>query len=168
MRLLLVGVVALGLAACGSGDQDKLPDDLSASEGVENPTAVLNEPEPEPELEPEPEPEPANLPDANALEPPESPSPVFSVQPSFPCSGRLSQVEAMVCTSPELAQLDRQLARVYQRAMSEADEEQELRLRRLGTRYIADRDRCETTACIAQAYRWYRRDVELVMGWQSP
>jgi hypothetical protein len=165
MRRMVVGMVALSLAACGSGDQDKLPDDLTSAEGVETPEIVLNEPEPVAEPEPEPDPAADRSPDNGDGG---APPPVATAQPSFPCNGRLSRVEALVCTSPELATLDRQLARTYERAMSEADEDQAERLRRLGTRYIADRDRCETTACVAQAYRWYRRDVELVMGWQSP
>ena len=64
MRLAVPLAAALLLAACGSPDQDKLPDDLSSAEGVERPDPAL-EPEPEPaakapsEEAPGPEPKPA-------------------------------------------------------------------------------------------------------------
>ena len=156
------------LAACGSADQDKLPDDLTTAEGTANA-------EPEVEVEPEPEPAPPTNAIANMTEPEEdeiieveAPADVDMPKPSFSCEGRLNRVEALICTDPQLANLDRRLAREYSKALDEASPEQRERLTRLGRRYLADRNRCPTSDCVLQSYRWYLRDIELVMGWQSP
>lgn len=170
----LVPVFVL-LAACGNPDQDKLPDDLSSAEGTERA-------EPEFEVEPEPEPpQPANV--ANVVvereQPPqpepepepevvERAPPVALPTPSFDCSGSINRVERLICTDPQLANLDRRLAREYEQAMDEGSPEQRDRLQRLGRRYLSDRNRCPSTDCVLQSYRWYLRDIELVMGRQSP
>jgi len=169
MRQAALVAAMLLLAACGSQDQDKLPDDLQSAEGTATPEPdVAPEPEPEPETLPEPAANVAMPPPADPLAPAPPTAVPTSAQPSFDCTGRLKRVEGLICTSPDLARLDRQVAAAYERALDEADIDQDARLRRLGTRYLTDRDRCETTYCVAQAYRWYRRDIHLVMGWPTP
>jgi hypothetical protein len=165
MRILIP--MFLLLAACGNSDQDKLPDDLTSAEGT---------PTQEPEIEVEPEPEPAppvnavevGQPEQNPGEQDVAPPPASMPRPSFDCSGSLNRVEALICSDPQLANLDRRLAREFDQAMDEGSPEQRDRLQRLGRRYLGDRNRCPTTDCVLQSYRWYLRDIELVMGWQSP
>ena len=88
---------ALLLAACGSPDQDKLPDDLSQAEGVERPDPVVeNEPEPAPEpeaapeSEPAPEPEPAGRARAGAA----PATPQGKAEPAAPPGGASAKVAA--------------------------------------------------------------------------
>jgi hypothetical protein len=174
-RTFLIAIAALAIAACNS-DQDKI-DNLAAAEGV-----ARNEPEPEVEPEPLPPPVvnlPAPLPEADLDVPPEAepepaddlapapatpPPTAARARPSFDCSGDLNRVEAMICATPELARLDRQVAGAYVRATRRADSDQAVRLERIGRRYIADRNRCPTDYCVRQAYRWYLRDIEGIMG----
>lgn len=165
------------LAACGSGDSDKLPDDLTSAEGVEQPDlAIENEPEPEPEPQPRTDepfadvapatPAPELEAPADPLAPEPAPRPALP-RPSFDCDAALNRVEAMICGDPELARLDRRLARDHDRALGQASPGERQRLATLGRRYLADRNRCSTRDCVLQAYRWYLRDIDSVMGWQG-
>ncbi len=154
------------LAACGSPDQDKLPDDLSQSEGVETADPAV-------ETEPEPEPEPANVSnsvsnDTAVLGDDLAPKRDATANPSFDCNGPLSRVEAQICRDPEVAALDRRLAADYARAVDAATPDQRQRLTNLGRQYIADRDRCTSRDCVIQAYRWYRKDIATLMNWPTP
>lgn len=176
-RALAVAALLL-LAACGSDESDKLPDDLASAEGVERPDTDV---EPEAEQEAEPPPAPAAAPTNQAVvtdpllpgtaeEPPPIPEeggrpPASLPKPSFDCGGDLSRVETLICNDPQLAHLDRRLARDFDRALGEASPEQRQRLTNLGRRYLADRNRCPTRACVAQAYRWYQRDIATLMSW---
>lgn len=162
---------ALLLASCGSDDSDKLPDDLTAAEGVNRPDDVFeNQAEGEVETPPtDPNPAQPSRAETNAVETEEEdaappPSDVPQPTPSFDCDGALNRVEAMICGDPQLAQLDRRLARDYDRALGEASSAQRQRLTNLGRRYLADRNRCSTRDCVLQAYRWYLRDIETLMG----
>lgn len=156
---------ALLLGAC---DQDKLPDDLSQVEGnaVAEEVNLAEEAEPEPpapvEVENVVEEEPA--PDE---EPSDSLAPTDS-NPSFDCSAATNRVERHICDVPELGALDRRVAAAFDDALDEATPEQSDRLRNLGRQYISDRNRCRDDYCIRQAYRWYERDIYVVMGWQGP
>jgi uncharacterized protein YecT (DUF1311 family) len=162
---------ALLLASCGSDDSDRLPDDLTAAEGVDRPDDLFeNQAEGEAESPPpnadtiSPTPAEANsiaTGDEDAAPPP---SDVAQPTPSFDCDGALNRVETMVCGDSELARLDRRLARDYDRALGEALPEQRQRLTNLGRRYLADRNRCSTRDCVVQAYRWYLRDIETLMS----
>ena len=164
MRALALAGLLL-LAAC---DQDKLPDDLSQVEGNEVAEEVNlaedAEPAPPPPAvvendvreEPEPDAEPAD-----PLAPTDS-------NPSFDCSAASNRVERHICDVPELGALDRRVSATYERALDEASTEQADRLRNLGRQYIGDRNRCRDDYCIRQAYRWYERDIFVVMGWQGP
>jgi hypothetical protein len=166
----LIVAAALLLASCGDSDQDKLSGDLSSAEGIERDDPVI-------EADPDPDPQPAAPPqevsdetlDAAVSEEasePDEPPPM--PQPSFDCDGSLNRVEALICTDPQLANLDVRLAREYRRALDEGTADQRERLTRLGRRYLSDRNRCQTHDCVLQSYRWYLRDIEMVMGWQRP
>lgn len=175
MRLAVTIAAAVLLAACGSDDSDKLPDNLTAAEGVERPDDLF-ENQAEGDAPPPPSDLDANQPPragTNAVEtdeeeaappPSEAPQPT----PSFDCDGALNRVEAMICGDPELARLDRRLARDYDRALGDASPAQRQRLTNLGRRYLADRNRCSTRDCVLQAYRWYLRDIETLAGRQDP
>lgn len=105
---------------------------------------------------------------ANAVTPAKDREPKLDPNgPSFECAGLLSRVEDMICSDPELAQRDRIAARNFARAMDEGTPDQQDRLRAMGRRYLADRDRCADTDCVMQAYRWYIRDIDGLMGWPS-
>ena len=166
MRLAVPLAAALLLAACGSPDQDKLPDDLSSAEGVERPDPTS---EPEPEPAPEPANDVADNLSANAVVVGDDLAPrPATANPSFDCNGALSRVEAQICRDPEVAALDRRLADDYARALDEASPDQRARLTNLGRQYLGDRDRCTSRPCVIQAYRWYRRDIATLMGWPTP
>ena len=168
MRRALPFAAALLLAACGSPDQDKLPDDLSQAEGVERPDPVVeNEPEPAPA--PEPDNATTNVSDNTVVVGDDlAPAPEVTARPSFDCTGPLSRVEAQICRDPEVAALDRRLAADYARALDEASADQRQRLTNLGRQYIADRDRCTSRPCVIQAYDWYRKDIATLMDWPTP
>ena len=167
MRSLGTVLAALLLAACGSQDQDKLPDDLTSAEGT---------PRADPAFEKEPEPEPAPANDSasnfsgNAIIVGDdlAPKREATANPSFDCSGTLSRIEAQICRDPEVAALDRKLAADYARAMEAASPEERERLTNLGRQYLGDRDRCTSRTCVIQAYRWYRKDIATLMNWPTP
>jgi uncharacterized protein YecT (DUF1311 family) len=170
MKIALAAVLLL-LAGCGSADQDKIGDDVAGAEGVASDEPdfanVADEPEPEPALPSAPETETVAdaAPPAAAVDPlaPEPAARPAAPSPSFDCNARLNRVEALVCSDPELAGLDRRLARDFASAMANADQEQRERLTNLGRRYLADRNRCPVRDCVVQSYRWYLRDIATVM-----
>jgi uncharacterized protein len=80
--------------------------------------------------------------------------------PSFDCTRVTSQVNRMICASPELAARDRQLAEHFNNMLGQAAFDAAT-LRREEARWLHDvRDACEDAACIAQAYD--ARDAELL------
>ena len=80
--------------------------------------------------------------------------------PSFDCTRVTSQVNRMICASPELAARDRQLADHFNNMLGQAAFDAAT-LRREEARWLRDvRDACEDAACIAQAYD--ARDAELL------
>ncbi len=68
------------------------------------------------------------------------------VSPSFACSGKLSRVERAICDDPALAERDRDLDALYQRARARPGAKQAQRA------WIRGRNACKDTACIARAY----------------
>ena len=170
MRHLLLAAALFALAACNSENSDKLPDDLTNSEGSAQPEVVINaEAEAENDnVANEAEPADPLAPVENEADQPVPPPPVALPKPSFDCDGPVNRVESMVCGDPQLALLDRRLAREYGKALEESSPEQRQRLTNLGRRYLADRNRCGTRDCVLQSYRWYLRDIETLMGWQTP
>ena len=85
--------------------------------------------------------------------------------PSFDCAQAATAVEAAVCASPDLAALDRELARVYGLAAEGGEG-----LRDAQRRWIADRDACgaggtDLGRCVADAYAV--RILEIREGWDA-
>lgn len=169
-------LACLALAACDRGNPDKLGDDIAGQEGRPLDEALAADAG-NVEEEPAPPPPPANSTanfatvdplapaPASAPEPASRPVSAPAAKPSFACAGTLSRVEALVCTSPDLAALDRRLAREYGRAMDEATPDQRARIQRLARQYLADRNACPGADCVAEAYDGYLRDLETVMHW---
>jgi uncharacterized protein len=80
--------------------------------------------------------------------------------PSFDCTRVSSQVNHMICASPELAARDRQLADHFNNMLGQPAFDPAA-LRREEARWLRDvRDACQDAACIAQAYD--ARDAELL------
>ena len=82
-------------------------------------------------------------------------------EPSFDCAAASGEIEALICTDPTLAELDRQLAEVYGQAAAAAerldapgDSLNELRAYQRG--WIKGRNDCwkadDQVACVAAAY----------------
>jgi Lysozyme inhibitor LprI len=73
--------------------------------------------------------------------------------PSFACSGRLSQVEAAICSDRDLAALDVRMDAVYQRALANAGAGEAEGLRIDQRAFLAERNTCDTDhECIRQSY----------------
>ncbi|MEJ8850461.1 lysozyme inhibitor LprI family protein [Variovorax rhizosphaerae] len=70
--------------------------------------------------------------------------------PSFPCDGKLTKHESMICSSPALAAADSELARAYGRALAQASNPEELRAEQRTWR--RRRDLCGDAACIEESY----------------
>ncbi len=151
------------LAACGSPDQDRLPDNLASAEGTELPEDNFT-----PEAETDPAPANEEIDDlgdnAMIIGDDHAPKPAPIATPSFDCDGPLSRVEAQICRDPEVAELDRRLADDYERALSMAGPDERARLANLGRLHLAERNRCASRTCVIQVYQRYRRDIAGLMG----
>lgn len=74
------------------------------------------------------------------------------VQPSFDCKRASSHAEQLICTSPELAQADRELQQVYEQALGVVGDKDALRHNEI--EWIRDvRDACSDEPCLGSAYR---------------
>lgn len=171
-RLHAIACLALMLMACDASDKDRLSDEqaTAAASGPEVDTIDQNLVEGSGQLN--------EVLDAASNAAIDQGPPVVSQNaavaempkgdpnsPSFVCAGLLSRVEEMICTSPELARRDRIVAAEFDKAMAEGTAEQQDRLRVIGRRYLTDRNRCGDVDCVMQAYRWYARDIDGLMGW---
>lgn len=94
--------------------------------------------------------------------PPIDRAPVAS-GPSFDCARARSQGERAVCANPNLAELDRLMARLYVRTLESADPDTRRALQRSRDRFLAYRERCPDDACIAEAYRGRMREISDIM-----
>jgi TPR repeat protein len=74
--------------------------------------------------------------------------------PSFSCSGDLQPAEAVICSDDSLASLDRQLAAVYDSALTNLPAGQRTQIEAAESAWVAERNRCRTDKpCIRNAYR---------------
>jgi alkylhydroperoxidase/carboxymuconolactone decarboxylase family protein YurZ len=87
-----------------------------------------------------------------AAKPERPPVAVAAGEPSFPCRYARSPSEKMVCSSPGLANKDRQMASIYYAAMAGAPPATRAHLRRSRDTFLVRRDRCGTEACVAAVY----------------
>jgi uncharacterized protein len=59
----------------------------------------------------------------------------------------------MVCSSPRLASLDREMSSQFYSALSRGNDDVRADLRRTRDSFLRFRERCTSEACVAQAYR---------------
>jgi uncharacterized protein YecT (DUF1311 family) len=72
--------------------------------------------------------------------------------PSFDCAKARGRTEKLICSSPMLGRLDRQVAEWFALAANQAPEPEELK--REQRRWLADRDDCKDAACVEHSYRY--------------
>ena len=96
---------------------------------------------------------------AQPAEPPRS-----SARPSYDCRDARTRSEIAVCNDPTLASLDRQMAAQYGRAVASADPRRRNWLAATRDSFLRYRDRCRTSACIADAYRGRMREIDDIMS----
>lgn len=86
------------------------------------------------------------------------------VRPSYDCRNARTPSEIAVCNNPQLASLDRQMAAQYGRAVAAADAQRRNWLAATRDSFLRYRDRCDTSACIADAYRGRMREINDIMS----
>ncbi|MDP2264782.1 MAG: lysozyme inhibitor LprI family protein [Hydrogenophaga sp.] len=92
--------------------------------------------------------------------------------PGFDCQRATKPVEHWICAGPELARADERLNELYRTAQAKPDGVAALAaLRAAQLRWLRERNRCETPACVAASYA--RRSAALeaanrrVLQWQG-
>jgi uncharacterized protein YecT (DUF1311 family) len=187
-------------AADGSGDvvtlsgAEAITVPLATLARVGQPTgAPLVPPQPEPGATPPkanepaapPQPAEAPSPPATTAAPPPAPRPAeppappraeapptttASARPSFNCARASNRVERAICSSSELAALDRQMSSRYFASLREANATQRALLERTRGSFLAFRNRCGSDSCIADAYRGRIREIADIMAdrWVAP
>lgn len=94
---------------------------------------------------------------------------VAKASPSFSCRVTSSWAAAVVCSSDQLASLDRRLASLYGNAMERADASQRTLLVRTDRRFLSRRDACSSEACVQSAYAAGMQEIEeIAAGRQRP
>lgn len=129
-----------------SRQSEREPEDMGADQ-----PAPVGEAEAIPDVPEAPDAPPARDPLAPRPQPAEPRT--SSIRPSFNCAYASTRGELAVCSSPELAALDRSMAALYSGVMADADARTRSELLRTRDRFLAYRDRCPNSACIADAYR---------------
>lgn len=88
-----------------------------------------------------------------------SPPPAASALPSYDCTRARTRSEKAVCADPALASLDRAMASEYRRALEASSPAQAANLRQTRDRFLAYRDNCPNSACIAESYTGRIREI---------
>lgn len=137
------------------------------------PTASPAAPPASPPLAPTPSvPVPVPAPPGGPMAPPAPPPTAHSLaaRPSFDCRRAQTRSERAVCSSEELAALDRRMAAQFGRAMAVAGPGERVMLQRTRLRFLTYREGCGTDRCIADAYRGRMAEIaDIVSGrWQVP
>ena len=90
--------------------------------------------------------------------------------PSFDCDRARTRGEIAVCRDPGLAALDRQMAAQFNAAARQGTPAQRDVLERSRLRFLYRRDRCQTAACIAAAYRARMAEIDDIAArhWREP
>ncbi|QIK77550.1 hypothetical protein G7077_00050 [Sphingomonas piscis] len=101
---------------------------------------------------------------------PSASQPTATTRPSFNCANARTRGERAVCSSSDLASLDRQMASQFGRAIADATPGEREMLQRSRTRFLSYRDRCTSDACIADAYQGRIREISDIMSgrWAPP
>ncbi len=76
--------------------------------------------------------------------------PPNSVSPSFDCNKEANRVEKMICSSPEISSLDRELAATYKQALKESENPGQMRVDQIA--WIQHRNACKTLDCLKASY----------------
>ena len=116
---------------------------------------------PPPTATPEPAPTP---PQAREPDPAPPPATTGAARPSFNCRYARTRGEMAVCRDEGLAALDRQMASQYYRALRGANARQRATLTATRDSFLRFRDRCQSDACIAEAYRGRMREIRDIMA----
>ena len=82
--------------------------------------------------------------------------------PSFSCRGNLNRAERLICDDPELARLDRQVARLYHGAGGPDASISEVRTYVRGA--LVSRNRCRSFDCIRDVMQ---DEIEFLQGHQD-
>ena len=117
-------------------------------------------PQPSPSPSAERSPQPAADPPAAAAQPARQ---AAVARPSFDCRRARSRSEIAVCGDASLAALDRQMSGRFFAALRAARPGQRALLQRSRNRFLAYRNTCGTSTCIAQAYRDRMREIDTIM-----
>jgi len=107
---------------------------------------------------PETQPAPSN--ELASNQPPPS---TTIVKPSFDCSRAASTAEQLVCSDPNLASMDQQIASLYKSAKDAASDPTEITLDQRA--WLADRNACQTKECLFRIYRSRSSDLA---RWVTP
>ncbi len=86
------------------------------------------------------------------------------VRPSFNCRQARTRTERMVCASPRLAALDREMAAVFADARDRGSGRERAELLASRDRFLAYRERCPNDACVAQAYQDRMDEIDDIVG----
>jgi hypothetical protein len=95
---------------------------------------------------------------------PPAPRVVATARPSFNCRYARTRGEIAVCNDAGLASLDRQMASQFYSALARARPGQRAMLQRTRNKFLAYRDRCGSTACMAEAYQGRMREIADIMA----
>jgi len=86
------------------------------------------------------------------------------VAPSFDCRRARTASERMVCGSPRLAALDREMAALFAQANDRGTRREREELRESRDRFLAYRNRCPDENCVAQAYVDRMDEIDDIAG----
>jgi uncharacterized protein YecT (DUF1311 family) len=126
-------------------------------------------PPPAPVAAPSPRPRPAARPAPRPSQAPvreevaERPRPA-QARPSFNCRYAKTRTERMVCSDERLAARDREMASLYYEALAVGDRRTRALLRGTRDSFLAYRERCRTSTCVAQAYEDRVDEIDRIMG----
>lgn len=95
---------------------------------------------------------------------PRAEAPAGNSSPSYNCRHAGTRTEMMVCGNSALAASDRRMASAYYAALAQSDGETRSRLRRTRDRFLARRERCDSSACVAAAYDDRVREIREISG----
>jgi uncharacterized protein len=80
----------------------------------------------------------------------------LAATPSFNCRRATHEVERMICKDGELADLDHELAALYERVLARTPARQQAELKAEQRRWISERNDCQTASdargCVKSAY----------------
>ena len=155
-RLATIGGLPTGLRTARV-DPAAIPPAGTAPVALPPPAPPIPQPGP-----PRSDPQAAPVPAPRAAPAPKSGQ--GGTRPSYSCRHASTRTEIMVCADPGLAASDRRMASVYYAEMARADPGTRQRLRRSRDRFLTERERCRSEACVAAAYEQRVREIQEIAG----